>query len=131
MVTKWGFSKEVGPVLYESEQQGYLGAGATSSDFTENSRAQVDEEVKRILADCYNEAERVLNENKDILEAMKDALMEYETLLPDQIKDLMERKPVQPPKNWGKTAAAKEIEKESGDDNVVDINKAKQSDSDE
>ncbi|BCE00522.1 ATP-dependent zinc metalloprotease FtsH [Marinicellulosiphila megalodicopiae] len=100
MVGKIGFSKELGPVLYEKEEQNYLGGSGSSSDFTSSTRAKVDKEVMDILETGYTNATKILTDNRDILEAMKTALMEYETLLPDQIEDIMNRRPVQPPKNW-------------------------------
>ena len=105
MVARVGLSKELGPVLYEREEQSYLGSGGTASDFSEKTREKVDAEVRKILEVGYANAEATLKENRDILEAMKDALMEYETLLPDQIEDIMNRRPVQPPKNWNVDSA--------------------------
>ncbi|MCJ8312340.1 MAG: ATP-dependent zinc metalloprotease FtsH [Pseudomonadales bacterium] len=99
MVAKIGFSKELGPILYEKEEQSYLGGGS-SSDFSQATREKVDSEVRKILETAYANTSKILEEKRDVLEAMKDALMEYETLLPDQIDDIMHGRPVQPPKNW-------------------------------
>jgi len=113
MVAKIGFSKELGPVLYEKEEQSYLGGGGSSSDFSQATREKVDSEVRKILETAYANTTKILEDNRDILEAMKDALMEYETLLPDQIEDIMNGKPVQPPKNWNVDNAEKPAKAES------------------
>jgi len=123
MVARVGLSKELGPILYEKEEQSYLGSGGTASDFSEKTREKVDSEVRKILEEGYSNAVKTLEDNKDILEAMKDALMEYETLLPDQIEDIMSRRPVQPPKNWNndskseQTASPEPESKKESDEN--------------
>jgi len=60
----------------------------------------IDDEVKKITEECYQRAVTLLDESKDILEAMKDALMEYETIDSEQVDDLMARRKVRPPKSW-------------------------------
>ena len=76
----------------------------------------IDQEIKRITDECYVKAEEILDENRDILEAMKDALMEYETIDADQVKDLMNRQPVRLPASWddknggSPTASENEVE---------------------
>lgn len=83
---------------FEEEQQGYLGSQGSSSKVSGKTAEMVDEEIKKILDKCYKEAYRILEENRDKLEAMKDALMEYETIDVNQIEDIMNgvtpRKPV-------------------------------------
>ena len=56
--------------------------------------------MRAIIDRCYGNAEQLLKDNIDILHAMADALMKFETLDADQIKDLMARKPPRPPKDW-------------------------------
>ena len=99
MVTKWGLSDKLGPLMYEDEDRGY--AGGTVANYSGATGKQIDEEIRAIIDDCYQTAEKVLADNKDILDAMRDALMEYETIDSDQVHDLMARKPVREPKDWG------------------------------
>lgn len=95
MVVNYGLS-DLGPLDYDATDDSAYG----SKHISNQTAALVDAEIKRILDDCYQRAYRVLNENIDILHAMKDALMEYETLDSDQVDDLMQRRSVRPPKNW-------------------------------
>ncbi|WP_446697312.1 ATP-dependent zinc metalloprotease FtsH [Teredinibacter franksiae] len=98
MVTKWGLSEKLGPLHYGEDEGAYPGTGTPS--YSGATSKVIDEEVRRIINSCYERATTVLSENKDILEAMKDALMEYETIDADQVDDLMARKKVRPPKDW-------------------------------
>lgn len=103
-VTKWGLSEKLGAQLYtEDEQSGYLGsAGGQQMSHLSNETAQlIDAEVRDLLDRCYQRAKDVLEENRDKLEMMKDALMEYETIDSDQIDDIMAGKKPRPPKAWG------------------------------
>ncbi|WP_373818408.1 ATP-dependent zinc metalloprotease FtsH [Glaesserella sp.] len=95
MVTEWGFSENLGPILYK-EEEGF-GAPKVVSDATAEL---IDQEVRKIVDRNYERARKVLEENMDILHAMKDALMKYETIDMPQIKNLMERKPVGEPAGW-------------------------------
>ncbi len=97
MVTKWGLSEKLGPLHYGEDETGQPGHGNPVSGNTSN---EIDTEVRRIIDTCYERAETLLQENRDILEAMKDALMEYETLDAEQVDDLMARRKVRPPKDW-------------------------------
>ncbi|USD20789.1 ATP-dependent zinc metalloprotease FtsH [Microbulbifer sp. DLAB2-AF] len=97
MVTKWGLSEKLGPLHYGEDESGQPGQGNPVSGKTSND---IDEEVRRIIDSCYERASQLLEENRDILEAMKDALMEYETLDAEQVDDLMARRKVRPPKDW-------------------------------
>lgn len=95
MVTEWGFSDNLGPILYKEEES--FGAPKVVSEATAQ---RIDEEVLKIIERNYERARQVLVENMDILHAMKDALMKYETIDMPQIKNLMERKPVGEPAGW-------------------------------
>ncbi len=97
MVTKWGLSEKLGPLHYGEDDRGQPGHGNPISGKTSN---EIDEEVRRIIDTCYSRAQKLLEENRDILEAMKDALMEYETLDAEQVNDLMARRKVRPPRDW-------------------------------
>ena len=98
MVTKWGLSSTLGPLYYGEEQAGD-GMGSRQNYSLEASN-QIDTEVRQIVDDCYAMAKDILVENIDILHAMKEALMEYETIDNEQVEDLMNRRKVRPPKGW-------------------------------
>jgi cell division protease FtsH len=98
MVTKWGLSEKLGPLLYGEDEGQY--PGTARQNYSSDTSRIIDEETRRIIDECYATAVRILTENRDILEAMKDALMEYETIDNDQVKDLMARVKVRPPRDW-------------------------------
>ena len=102
MVTHWGLSERMGPLTYaEDEGEVFLGRSVTQHKNISDDTAQaIDEEVRRIIDDNYKKAEQLLDENVDILHSMADALMKYETLDADQVKDLMARTDVRKPKGW-------------------------------
>ena len=100
MVTKWGLSEKLGPLMYdEDDGEVFLGmsAGVKPKPHSQQTAQAIDEEVRRIIDDCYGEANRLLTENEDKLHSMANALIEFETLLPEQIDDIMAgAKPRQP-----------------------------------
>lgn len=98
MVTKWGLTEKMGPVLYGEDESQAPGGGNTH--YSEDTSREIDNEVRKILDEAYSTAQNLLKENKDILEAMKDALMEYETIDAEQVDDLMARRKVRPPHQW-------------------------------
>ena len=103
MVTKWGLTDKLGPLLYtEDEGEVFLGRSAAhqAKTISVDTAVAIDREVRRIIDECYGRAKKVLEENRDILELMKDALMEYETIDSDQINDIMARKKPRPPADW-------------------------------
>ncbi|MFK7915788.1 MAG: ATP-dependent zinc metalloprotease FtsH [Pseudomonadales bacterium] len=92
MVTKWGLSERLGPLMYdEDDGEVFLGmsGGAKPKAFSDDTAHAIDEEVRKIIDDCYDEAKRLLEENIDKLHKMADALVEYETINADQIDDIM------------------------------------------
>ncbi len=100
MVTRWGLSDTMGPLLYdEDDGEPFLGMSASTrakprSDVTAQA---IDQEVRAIIDQCYQKAENILEENIDKLHAMADALMEFETLSSEQLDDIMAgAKPRQP-----------------------------------
>ncbi|MDP5210377.1 MULTISPECIES: ATP-dependent zinc metalloprotease FtsH [unclassified Microbulbifer] len=97
MVTKWGLSEKLGPLHYGEDESGQPGH---SNPVSGKTSYEIEAEVRRIIDSCYERASKLLEENRDILEAMKDALMEYETLDAEQVDDLMARRKVRPPKDW-------------------------------
>lgn len=98
MVTKWGLSSKLGPLHYGEEEGMY--PGMATQQYSDDTSRNIDEEVRRIVDDCYARAQKILEDNRDILEAMKDALMEYETIDAEQVDDLMNRRKVRPPREW-------------------------------
>ncbi len=103
MVKKWGLSDKLGPLQYDDEhEEVFLGrsAGHSSKVLAPETTRAIDEEVRSIIDTCYARAKNILEENRDILEAMKDALMEYETLDSGQIDDIMARKKPRSPADW-------------------------------
>ena len=102
MVTQWGFSDKLGPILYtEDDGEVFLGRSMAKAKHMSDETAHViDEEVRAIVTRNYERARQILIDNMDILHAMKDALVKYETIEEEQIKQLMNRQPVTPPAGW-------------------------------
>ncbi|GAB5378946.1 MAG: ATP-dependent zinc metalloprotease FtsH [Aliiglaciecola sp.] len=102
MVTQWGLSNKMGPMLYsEEEGEVFLGRSMSKAKHMSDDTARaIDAEIKAIIDRNYDRAEQILKDNMDILHAMKDALMKYETIDAKQIDDLMERRPVRQPADW-------------------------------
>jgi cell division protease FtsH len=98
MVTKWGLNEKMGPILYGEDESQAPGGGNTH--YSEDTSREIDQEVRNILNEAYSAATKLLEDNRDILEAMKDALIEFETIDADQVDDLMNRRKVRPPKQW-------------------------------
>lgn len=98
MVTKWGLSEKLGTLMYGDEESNSI---HKSKNYSDSTSSEIDQEVRRIIDECYKQTHSTLVENRDILETMKDALMEYETIDQHQVADLMARRPVGPPKDWG------------------------------
>jgi cell division protease FtsH len=100
MVTKWGLNEKMGPILYGEDDSQVPGSG--NAHYSEDTSREIDQEVKLILTEAYAKATKLLEEHRDVLEAMKDALMEYETIDADQVDDLMNRRQVRRPRDWDK-----------------------------
>jgi cell division protease FtsH len=103
MVTKWGLSDELGPLLYsEDEGEVFLGRSAASQakSVSSDTAVAIDREVRKIIDECYARATKILNDNRHLLDLMKDALMEYETIDQAQINEIMEGKKPGPPADW-------------------------------
>jgi cell division protease FtsH len=107
MVTQWGMSEVLGPMVYgEEEGEIFLGRSVTThKNMSEASLQKVDAEIRRIIDEQYALARRLLEENRDKVEAMTAALLEWETIDADQINDIMDGKVPRPPKP--STSAAK------------------------
>jgi cell division protease FtsH len=102
MVTQWGFSKKLGPLLYiEEEGEVFLGRSvAKPKNMSDETAHIIDQEIKHFIDSNYQRARCILLENIDILHAMKDALMKYETIDATQVEDLMARRDVRNPIDW-------------------------------
>ena len=103
MVTQWGFSDKLGPLLYaEEEGEVFLGRSVTQTKHMSDDTAKlIDNEIRQIIDRNYARAKQILEENMDIMHAMKDALMKYETIDAGQIDDLMDRKSdIREPAGW-------------------------------
>ena len=109
MVTRWGFSKRLPPMQFDQDQDQsqYLGGGHVATlPVSDKTTLIIDEEVTEIINYCYDRAKTMLTENRDILEAMKDALLKYETIDAAQIDDLMNRRPCRAPSDGPSTPSA-------------------------
>ena len=119
MVTEWGFSSKLGPILYaEDDGEVFLGRSmAKAKHMSDETAHLIDEEVREIIDRNYKRTRQLLQENMDILHAMKDALMKYETIEEVQIEQLMERREVTPPPGWEGEEKPKAKKAGSSDDN--------------
>ncbi|WP_394220442.1 ATP-dependent zinc metalloprotease FtsH [Alteromonas gracilis] len=102
MVTQWGLSNKMGPMLYaEDEGEVFLGKSMSkATNMSDDTARAIDAEIKSLIDRNYDRAQKILEENIDILHTMKDALMKYETIDAKQIDDLMNRTDVRPPADW-------------------------------
>jgi cell division protease FtsH len=102
MVTKWGLSEKLGPLTYsEEEGEVFLGHSVTQHKVVSDETAHIiDEEIRSVIDRNYKRAEKILVENTDKLGLMAEALMKYETIDADQIKDIMAGKEPRPPADW-------------------------------
>jgi cell division protease FtsH len=104
MVTKWGLSEKLGPLLYDDEsEEVFLGrsAGTPSKTYSPETAQRIDDEVRTIIDSCYETARKLLVDNRDKLDVMAEALMKYETIDSPQLDDIMAGKTPRPPKGWG------------------------------
>jgi cell division protease FtsH len=102
MVTKWGLSDKLGPLTY-SEENGevFLGRQVTQHKQVSDDTAHIiDEEIRKVIDANYKKAKGILETNLDKLHIMADALVKYETIDEQQIKDIMAGKTPKPPADW-------------------------------
>ena len=109
MVTKWGLSDRLGPLTYTEETgEVFLGRSVTQhkqvSDVTAHA---IDEEIRRVIEGNYQRARQILTSSLDKLHTMADALMKYETIDEEQLKDLMAGKTPKPPAGWDESLSNK------------------------
>ncbi|WP_177433192.1 ATP-dependent zinc metalloprotease FtsH [Thiohalobacter thiocyanaticus] len=102
MVTRWGLSDRLGPLTYgEEENEVFLGHSVTQhKNISDDTAHAIDMEIRSIIDNNYKRAETLLTDNMDILHAMAQALIKYETIDASQIDDLMARREVRPPREW-------------------------------
>jgi cell division protease FtsH len=100
MVTQWGMSTELGTMVYgENEGEIFLGRSITThKNLSEATMQKVDVEIRRIIDEQYALARRLIEENREKVDRMAKALLEWETLDGDQVNDIMEGRPPRPPK---------------------------------
>lgn len=100
MVTRYGMSDAMGTMVYaENEGEVFLGRSVTrQTNVSEETQRKVDAEIRRIIDEQYKLARKIIEENRDKIEAMVKALLEFETIDADQIKDIMEGREVRQPK---------------------------------
>lgn len=95
MVTEWGMSDKIGPIFHGGDQSELVyGHVSTSRGNSEGTASLIDEEIKLLVETGYNEARTILNDNIEQLHILANALLEYETLSGDEIKDLISGKPI-------------------------------------
>ena len=138
MVTRWGLSDRLGPLMYgEEEEEVFLGRSVTQHKNVSDETAHIiDEEIRNIVDRNYDRARRILKDNIEILHAMAEALIKYETIDTDQIADLMAGRTPKPPEGWdddssassgGTTVTPDDAPKKSNkDDPVIDPDPAGQ-----
>jgi cell division protease FtsH len=100
MVTRYGMSDVLGPMVYaENEGEIFLGRSITkTTNMSEETMRKVDSEIRRIIDEQYSVARRILEDNRDKVEAMAKALLDWETIDADQIEDIIAGRPPRPPK---------------------------------
>ncbi|MDQ7049695.1 MAG: ATP-dependent zinc metalloprotease FtsH [Enterobacterales bacterium] len=102
MITKWGFSEKLGPLVYaEDEGEVFLGRSVTQTKHVSDDTARIiDHEVKDLIGRNYDRAEKILHENRDKLELFAAALMKYETIDASQMKEIMSGNEPSAPADW-------------------------------
>jgi len=100
MVTKWGLSEKLGPLMYEEEDNGSIMGSSRNANVSGEISKEIDLEMRQFIDRNYQRSEQILKDKIDILHAMSDALMQYETIDAAQIKNLMEGKEPGEPKDW-------------------------------
>lgn len=117
MVTKWGLSERLGPQVYsEDEGEVFLGHSVTKHKLVSDETAHtIDEEIRRIIDRNYQRSDTILKEQIDKLHLMADALIKYETIDREQIKDIMEGRTPRPPEDWGSPAPGEKAQTTTGE----------------
>ena len=102
MVNRYGMSDKMGVMVYtENEDEVFLGRSITrSQNISEKTQQEIDAEIRRILDEQYQVAYKILDENRDKMEIMCKALMDWETIDRDQVLEIMAGKQPSPPKDY-------------------------------
>ncbi len=102
MVTKWGLSEKLGPLMYsEEEEEVFLGRSVTQhKNVSDDTAHAIDEEIRFVIDRNYERARKILGENLEKLHVMAKALIKYETIDSDQIDDIMAGRNPRPPADW-------------------------------
>lgn len=110
MVTRYGMSEKMGPMVYaENESEVFLGRSVTSTkSLSEATMQEVDQEVRRIIMEQYNLARQLLEDNRDKVERMAKALLEWETIDMDQINEIMAGQEPSLPKDYSHNVRAED-----------------------
>ena len=109
MVTKWGLSPKMGPLMYdEGGEEVFLGrsAGQPPKAMSDETARAIDAEVRNIIDECYQGAHKILEDNRKKLDLMAEALMQYETIDAEQIDDIMNDREPRPPADWGDSGSS-------------------------
>lgn len=103
MVTKWGLSEKMGPLMYEEDEgEVFLGRSVTQrKNVSAQTAMDIDNEIRAIIDRCYQKAHDILVGNRDKLDLMAEALMQYETIDAEQVDAIMAGRKPEPPKGWG------------------------------
>lgn len=99
MVTQWGMSDKLGPLQYtENQEEVFLGHSVSrQQNVSEKTAELIDAEVKRLVIGGYDRAKQILTDHANELEAVAQALLEYETLTGDEIKAVIEGRAIERP----------------------------------
>ena len=102
MVMKYGMSESLGPMVYaENEGEVFLGRSVTrTTNISEQTMQKVDAEIRKILDTQYALARHLIETERDKVEAIAQALLEWETIYREQMDDIMEGRPPRPPKDF-------------------------------
>jgi len=108
MVTKWGLSEKLGPLMYEEEDNGSIMGTSRNANVSGEISKEIDEEIRVFIDRNYQRAEKILTENLSVLHAMAETLLHYETIDIDQIKKLMAGEEPGEPKDWQDRSSEKD-----------------------
>ncbi|MCC6594276.1 MAG: ATP-dependent metalloprotease, partial [Xanthomonadales bacterium] len=105
MVTKWGMSDQLGPLMYgDEEEELFLGRSITQHKTVSPETAEmIDSEVRALIDRCYTASKQILVDHMDKLHTMAQALMKYETIDAIQIDAIMQGREVPPPADWNES----------------------------
>ena len=102
MVTRYGMTDELGPVVYaDNEGEVFLGRSITkTTNMSEETMQKVDKQIRKIIDEQYAIARKLIEDNQDKMHMMAKALLEWETIDAEQIEDIMQGREPRPPKDW-------------------------------